>query len=548
MSKSSFNCQFVRVSSLCLLLILSLVFLIPGSLHAVNQFSIELAETGVGPVDTIIVGNDYEFQVSIENDVLLGGIQLGLEITSPNGATWEWNTQAGGFGPDGPATGGQYVTVVTGSRMDPAGDIWDLSNFLVTERNVDGVSPDTLFPGGVAYLNGLAAGPLQHMFSLHFSAKEEGTPGQIGTICIDSAFVPPVGNMIFADAATGLAIFPDINTPVCYPVKSTCPFDSDGDGFGDPGHIENECPDDNCPTIPNPDQADDDGDGVGDLCDICPGFDDNADADLDGVPDGCDICAGFDDNADADSDGVPDGCDICPGFDDNVDTDTDGVPDGCDICAGYDDNVDTDTDGVPDGCDICPGFDDNVDTDTDGVPDGCDICAGYDDNADADLDGVPDGCDICAGFDDNVDADLDGVPDGCDICAGHDDNADADSDGVPDGCDICPGFNDADDFDEDSVPDSCDNCPEDPNTDQADANGNNVGDVCDFICGDANGDETVNVGDAVYVINYAFKGGPAPDPIESGDANCDDQTNVGDAVYIINYAFKGGPVPCADCP
>ena len=64
-----------------------------------------------------------------------------------------------------------------------------------------------------------------------------------------------------------------------------------------------------------------------------------------------------------------------------------------------------------------------------------------------------------------------------------------------------------------------------------------------YACGDANGDGDCNVGDAVYLINYVFKGGPAPDPIESGDANWDGDVNVGDAVYIINYVFKGGPPP-----
>jgi len=68
----------------------------------------------------------------------------------------------------------------------------------------------------------------------------------------------------------------------------------------------------------------------------------------------------------------------------------------------------------------------------------------------------------------------------------------------------------------------------------------------DFICGDANHDGTVNIGDAVYVINYIFKGGAAPVPLEAGDANCDGSRNVGDAVYIINYIFKGGAAPC--CP
>jgi len=67
-----------------------------------------------------------------------------------------------------------------------------------------------------------------------------------------------------------------------------------------------------------------------------------------------------------------------------------------------------------------------------------------------------------------------------------------------------------------------------------------------YICGDANGDGEANVGDAVFLINYTFKGGPAPDPIEAGDANGDGQCNVGDAVYLISYVFKGGPAPV--CP
>jgi hypothetical protein len=68
-----------------------------------------------------------------------------------------------------------------------------------------------------------------------------------------------------------------------------------------------------------------------------------------------------------------------------------------------------------------------------------------------------------------------------------------------------------------------------------------------IVCGDANGDGAVNVGDAVYLIAYVFKGGPAPDPVCAGDANGDGDTNVGDAVYLIAYVFKGGPAPVEPC-
>jgi hypothetical protein len=71
--------------------------------------------------------------------------------------------------------------------------------------------------------------------------------------------------------------------------------------------------------------------------------------------------------------------------------------------------------------------------------------------------------------------------------------------------------------------------------------------ACDYICGDANSDGSVNVSDAVYIINYVFIGGDTPFPIEAGDVNGDVSCNVSDAVFIINHVFIGGPAPEA-CP
>ena len=69
-----------------------------------------------------------------------------------------------------------------------------------------------------------------------------------------------------------------------------------------------------------------------------------------------------------------------------------------------------------------------------------------------------------------------------------------------------------------------------------------------FVCGDINSDLKVNVGDAVFLISYIFRGGPAPDPLVRGDVNVDGKINVGDAVYLISYIFRGGPPPCNPLP
>ena len=68
-----------------------------------------------------------------------------------------------------------------------------------------------------------------------------------------------------------------------------------------------------------------------------------------------------------------------------------------------------------------------------------------------------------------------------------------------------------------------------------------------YVAGDANADGSCNLGDAIYIINYGFRGGAAPIPLPSGDANGDCAINLGDAIYIVNYIFRSGLPPVKGC-
>jgi hypothetical protein len=61
--------------------------------------------------------------------------------------------------------------------------------------------------------------------------------------------------------------------------------------------------------------------------------------------------------------------------------------------------------------------------------------------------------------------------------------------------------------------------------------------------GDASGDGIVDPADVVYLINYLFRDGFAPDPLEAGDANCDGAVDPADVVYLVNYLFREGLAP-----
>ncbi len=62
--------------------------------------------------------------------------------------------------------------------------------------------------------------------------------------------------------------------------------------------------------------------------------------------------------------------------------------------------------------------------------------------------------------------------------------------------------------------------------------------------GDVDHNGKISITDAVFIVNYIFDGGQAPEPLIAGDVDCNQQVTIGDAVYLIGYIFAGGPAPC----
>jgi hypothetical protein len=203
---------------------------------------------------------------------------------------------------------------------------------------------------------------------------------------------------------------------------------------------------DNCPLVPNNDQADFDGDHIGDACD---------DSDGDGVTDDVDVCRLIPDPAqlDSDGDGVGDAC--------VTDDDNDGIEDAADNCPQTANpmQADLDQDSLGDVCD--------PDRDGDEALNDTDNCPDLANPEQRDNDGT-EGGDLCDPDDDN-----DGRLDEADNCplASNEAQTDSDGDAIGDACD--------EDRDGDGVANPSDNCPDLANPDQYNNDHDGAGDLCD---------------------------------------------------------------------
>ncbi|MEM7230661.1 MAG: hypothetical protein AAF517_00715 [Planctomycetota bacterium] len=71
-----------------------------------------------------------------------------------------------------------------------------------------------------------------------------------------------------------------------------------------------------------------------------------------------------------------------------------------------------------------------------------------------------------------------------------------------------------------------------------------------FIRGEINGDARIDIADAIYLLGYLFRDGPAPTCDDASDTNDDGLLNVSDVAYFVLWRFAGGeppPPPTVSC-
>ncbi|HKK21415.1 MAG TPA: SBBP repeat-containing protein [candidate division Zixibacteria bacterium] len=70
-----------------------------------------------------------------------------------------------------------------------------------------------------------------------------------------------------------------------------------------------------------------------------------------------------------------------------------------------------------------------------------------------------------------------------------------------------------------------------------------------WICGDMNGDATINIVDILYLVDYLFTLPPGPPPVylHMADVDGSGSLDIGDLLYLIEFSFGNPPGPAPVC-
>ncbi len=68
----------------------------------------------------------------------------------------------------------------------------------------------------------------------------------------------------------------------------------------------------------------------------------------------------------------------------------------------------------------------------------------------------------------------------------------------------------------------------------------------EIVCGDADGNGSIELGDPIFLIEYIFADGQPPLTLSNGDSNSSGVITISDAVLIVRYLMFGGAIPRCD--
>jgi subtilisin family serine protease len=67
------------------------------------------------------------------------------------------------------------------------------------------------------------------------------------------------------------------------------------------------------------------------------------------------------------------------------------------------------------------------------------------------------------------------------------------------------------------------------------------------MAGDLNESGYISSADIIFLVNFVFKSGPAPDELDTADVDASCDVTSADVIYLVNYNFKVGPAPQPGC-
>lgn len=171
-----------------LLLIATVMF--AGSAFA-QSVGVQVGGEGVIGKDSVKAGSPFSLDIFMSNDTVQTGFTLGFKLSGKNGlkkVTPAWSTSM----EDSAFNAASNISAYNGFQD---ASVWDFGKLMKSVRSWDGALPDSILVGGIAMNSRWEPCDMTHYISFNFKSADAGT------LCIDSAFIPPSGAWLYSNGS-----------------------------------------------------------------------------------------------------------------------------------------------------------------------------------------------------------------------------------------------------------------------------------------------------------------------------------------------------------